>query len=76
MNQRATVLTGFLAVGVLTLGLAVPANAEDEPSGDIGSALLEVTSDSSSPATDVLSDVADVPTDATGDRHRRYCRWY
>lgn len=67
MNRPLSVLTGFLAVGALTLGLAVPANAEDDPSGDVGAALSQLTADSNSPATDVLSDVAQVTTDSTGD---------
>lgn len=67
MNRPSTVLTGFLAVGTLTLGLAFPASAEDGPSGDAGSALSDLTSSSTSPATDVLSDVAQVPTDSSGE---------
>jgi Protein of unknown function (DUF2599) len=67
LNRTATTSATFLAAGALILGLVVPANAEDEPSVDVGSALLDVTTDSSSPATDVLSDVAQVATDSSGD---------
>lgn len=66
MNRLSAVLTGFFAVGALTIALAVPANAEDNPSVDTGSILSQLTSDSTSPATDVLSDVAQVPTDSAG----------
>ena len=54
-------------MGALTLGLAVPASAEDEPASDVGSTLSDLTNDSTSPATDVLVDVAQVPTDSTGE---------
>lgn len=57
----------FLSVGALILGLAVPAHAEDDPSVDAGSALSVSTSASSLPTTEVLSNVAQVPTDSSGD---------
>jgi hypothetical protein len=67
LNRTSTMSASLLAVGVLILGLAVPAHAEDEPSSDVVSVLSDITSESTSPITDVLENVAQVATDSVGD---------
>ncbi|PDQ34784.1 MAG: hypothetical protein B5766_09340 [Candidatus Lumbricidophila eiseniae] len=61
------VLSGFLAAGALALGVTSPAGAEEELKTETGSVLAEVTSKSTSRATEVLNGVANVSTDSTGD---------
>ena len=45
----------------------MPAHAEEEPDGGAGSILSKVTSESTSPATDILENVAQVATVSVGD---------